>query len=357
MSLASSGITVSAVKSALGVSNNNVGGLCSSANVNHWSKWKPIAANVTTLTLNDLKTANYGITIKYATTPANLLSLVQSNSNKGYVYNKPTGISTSPYRLGDFRNYNHSAAIPVESHYKDNDVVKINGVSSDYKEGVDGIETYEPNDLDSIDYLTKSHIYPSTVKHRGIYITNGTTTAWSVGSIPWGQPQWQRFKGTTCTTLEFLTNLPDGTNSVTHTASSTDLFYALPEPLHTITASNATPSGSKDVWVNYIDLSFTDNTYAKVNYKFNFSSIGDAYAGGTLNRIMVGLASDSKGVNIISQATVVSGSITIGGEATSSVYSGTLTNRNQSPMVYFCIWYNSALKFVTMPMQEEEAPE
>ena len=37
MALASSGITVSAVKTALGVSNNNVGGLCTSTNVNPWS--------------------------------------------------------------------------------------------------------------------------------------------------------------------------------------------------------------------------------------------------------------------------------------------------------------------------------
>lgn len=42
MALASSGITTSLVGNTLGISNRNVGGLCTSSNVNPWSKWKPI---------------------------------------------------------------------------------------------------------------------------------------------------------------------------------------------------------------------------------------------------------------------------------------------------------------------------
>ena len=41
MALASSGITTSLVGNTLGISNRNVGGLCTSSNVNPWSKWKP----------------------------------------------------------------------------------------------------------------------------------------------------------------------------------------------------------------------------------------------------------------------------------------------------------------------------
>ena len=51
MALASSGITTSLVGNTLGISNRNVGGLCTSSNVNPWSKWKPIPVSYTHLTL------------------------------------------------------------------------------------------------------------------------------------------------------------------------------------------------------------------------------------------------------------------------------------------------------------------
>lgn len=55
MALASSGITTSLVGNTLGISNRNVGGLCTSSNVNPWSKWKPIHSTVSTMTLGELK--------------------------------------------------------------------------------------------------------------------------------------------------------------------------------------------------------------------------------------------------------------------------------------------------------------
>jgi hypothetical protein len=63
MALASIGITISAVKAALGTSNTNLGGLCTNDNINVWSKWKPINSSASTLTIEILKTANYGINI------------------------------------------------------------------------------------------------------------------------------------------------------------------------------------------------------------------------------------------------------------------------------------------------------
>ena len=350
MALASSGITVSAVKSALGSSNNNVGGLCTATNINHWSKWKPISLDATTLTLSLLKNANYGITIKYGSTVAAAYNAVTSNSNVGYVYNKPTGISTSPYRLGDFRNYNHSAIIPLEAHFKDNDVIKIGGVSSGYATGLEGLETPIPDDLDSTDYITYAHIYPSGVKNRGAYITDGTNSYWSVGTIPWGDSNWQKFKGKTCTVFEFLTNIASGTKSTTYTTQSTDRFYALPYPIHTISVSSSSPSGSKHSFPVYDYIEFTDTTWATVKYSFCLSAVGDTYAGGSVTNLRIGLAKDNKGVNIITQRSLIPENVP--SEGTTSYWSGNLTNTGNSSMVFFCIWYNNALQHVTQPMQE-----
>lgn len=349
MALSSSGITVSAVKTALGVSNNNVGGLCTDDAINPWSRWKPISLNATTLTDTLLANANYGITIKYSTTAAGLLTLVKNNSNLGYVYNRPAGLATSPYRLGDFRNYEHNAILPVESFYKDADEVPINGVSSSYSTNIEGLALETPTDLTSVDYLTKGHIYPSTVANKGALVTDGTNTYWSVGSIPWGNTYWQKFAGKSVTVLEFFTNLSSGTLSTTHTSSSSDLFYALPEPLHTIYVTNTSPSGSKIAFPVYATLSFVDNDYSKIQYEFCLSTVGDVYAGGTITNLRCGVCSDSAGTNVLASKTIAT-SLTLVSEGTSLYWNGTFSTTNTTALVYFCIWYNNKLQHYTVPL-------
>ena len=105
--LPNTGITTSMVASAIGAATNDVGSLCKHSNVNKWSKWKPvIKAKVTGLTESDLSDAHYGFTVPYENAAgADTLSA-------SWVYDKPTGGSSSPYRLGDFRNYLHSSKIP-----------------------------------------------------------------------------------------------------------------------------------------------------------------------------------------------------------------------------------------------------
>lgn len=354
MALGATGITTSLVGNALGTTSRNVGGLCSSSLVNPWSKWKPISSTATTMTLAILKSANYGITIKSATTLTNLLSLVQANNNLGFVYNKPIGGANSPYRLGDFRNYEHSSAIPVLSMYEDGDVIPILGVDASYATGIDGMESADEVD-DSQKNLVKNNIYPSGLT-RGVLITDGTNSSWSVGNVPWGNTYWQRFKGKTVTALEFLTNLASGTTFVGHTASANDRFYALPYPLHSITAANTAPSGSKDVFVDYTSkplnkIAFSDSTYSSVTYNFQFSSIGDVYRGGTLTNVYIGLYSDANCNNVITQKKIAD-SITIGTEEVGSNYFGSLANTNKSPMVYVGFYWNYKLQWKTMPEQQ-----
>ena len=45
MELPTTGITTTMVSQAIGLASNNVGALCSSSNINKWSKWKPVAYN------------------------------------------------------------------------------------------------------------------------------------------------------------------------------------------------------------------------------------------------------------------------------------------------------------------------
>lgn len=105
--LPTTGITTSMVAQAIGAGTNDVGSLCKHTNVNKWSKWKPVSlAKVTGLTESDLSSVKYGFTIPSA-------NAAESDTlSASWIYNKPAGGCASPYRLGDFRNYQHSSEIP-----------------------------------------------------------------------------------------------------------------------------------------------------------------------------------------------------------------------------------------------------
>lgn len=114
MALPNSNISVSMVKAELGAATNDVGRLCIHPNVNMWSKWKPVRFNsVSPITQANLEAVNYGIGWK---SYANIDAVKSAYENREEVinYNKPRGgLSNEPYRLGDFRNYEHSAIQPI----------------------------------------------------------------------------------------------------------------------------------------------------------------------------------------------------------------------------------------------------
>lgn len=110
MALGTTGITTTLVANTIGVGSNDTGTLCSSSNINKWSKFKPVKYNGTG---NFWKAAdgNCGLSITSSNSIAGITNLV--NTGTTWIYNKPTGGATSPYRLGDFRGYNHSAESPI----------------------------------------------------------------------------------------------------------------------------------------------------------------------------------------------------------------------------------------------------
>ncbi|GEM_PF-3836346 len=92
-------VSVTDVKSVLGVNSNDIGYLCGNnhGKINMWSKYKPVkVAKIVGLTEADYKASYYGLNI-------------QIPGNPVFSYDPPTGGASSPYRLGDFRNYNHNA--------------------------------------------------------------------------------------------------------------------------------------------------------------------------------------------------------------------------------------------------------
>lgn len=358
-------IKISDIQELLSSKVSSLGGLCLDPTINPWSKWKPILSEVDTLTEEELRLKNYGITILWDRTCSGLLNKVNENSNIGYIYEKPIGGPRGPFRQGDFRNYYHTAPHPIMSHYKDGDVEKINNVDSDYKIVLFGIESVVDPKVNDTNYLTKSHIYPEDVVNRGAYITDGKNHAWSVGEIPWGNSVWQRFKGKEVQVLEFLTNIEYGKSMIDHIGQTTDLFYALPDPLHTITTSNETPSGSKDVFVDFNigdglmgGIKFTDTTFSRVTYTFKFSSIGDIYSGGILRNIVIGLYRDQKCIDPITYTRLNNGeTLSLGIEEVSRMFTGSLTNNTGLFNIYCGIFWNNQLQYITIPMASPDLPD
>lgn len=369
MALASSGITTSLVGNTLGISNRNVGGLCTSSNVNPWSKWKPIHSTVSTMTLGELKNRNYGIEIVQANNPTSLVSAIKANGNKGYTYNNPTGGSNSPYRLGDFRNYEHSAAMPLYATYKDGAVQNIGGVTSSnhasYEKPLAGIESSTlGGDTSSLTYLTKDDIYTvygtdgsKLNLHRGALVTDGSKSYWYSEKLYWWTTQMQQFAGKTVQVYEFLTNAVN-TPTSPYTGNANDRFLALPMPVASIQVKADVVAGSQKVQIIFKAQQRESNT-KYYDWELQFSAVGSTYRGGTISNISVKLCKDNKGINQIATATGLPKSLTVNDETTSQIYTGSLYNNSTSSICWLCLWFDNQLQRsiqALMPMPDPSLP-
>lgn len=105
----------------------DVAEVCTSSKINKWAKFKPIKHSA----LGDIeayrKGLGYGIVMLTNINPSNIASAYASQQTterlNGWVYDKPTGGSSSPYRLPDFDGYNHNAAVIVTQYAMTNEEV------------------------------------------------------------------------------------------------------------------------------------------------------------------------------------------------------------------------------------------
>lgn len=105
MALGIENISSDLVGDTLGTNSDDWGTLCTHPNVNKWSKYKPVRFNsVVGLTEADFKTVNYGFDI---------ISNTANVFNSSWNYVKPDGESSSPFRLGDFREYDQLEQPPI----------------------------------------------------------------------------------------------------------------------------------------------------------------------------------------------------------------------------------------------------
>lgn len=107
-------VSIDDIKNCFGLSINDLGTLITKANINVWAKYKPtVYPSPFPDDWYKAKDRNYGIniTVNNRVSSWNALVAEYSKANNGYtnIYNRPTGGADAPYRLGDFRGYNHNA--------------------------------------------------------------------------------------------------------------------------------------------------------------------------------------------------------------------------------------------------------
>ena len=125
MALGTTKISTTLVATTLGAGSNDVGTLCSHPHVNPWSRCKPFylggiigAASV------DSPHPAWGINYSFEIDLEVLLYLPDIET-QNWRYLKPAGTATSPFRLGDFRGYSHTAAPFIMCAYPPNYTKKL----------------------------------------------------------------------------------------------------------------------------------------------------------------------------------------------------------------------------------------
>lgn len=106
-------ISTGDVARALGVNSLDVGTLCSSPKINMWAKYKPVVYPSVKDNGNwaGIK-GDYGITTPMRSSIEEAKDSYNGSDN-GYIYTRPSGGESSPYRITDFEGYNHSVKCPV----------------------------------------------------------------------------------------------------------------------------------------------------------------------------------------------------------------------------------------------------
>jgi hypothetical protein len=120
-------VAMSDVQNALGISTKTLSGLCTSANINKWSKCKPIRSDEKSqLSSFAGSDTQWGLTIPTINPP---YGLVSGYSDSNWEYNKPRGVKDDVveyYRLLDFDGYYHAAVPPVKSGHAKGTIISVN---------------------------------------------------------------------------------------------------------------------------------------------------------------------------------------------------------------------------------------
>jgi hypothetical protein len=224
MALGSTNITISDIKDELGEDTYVLSELCTSPNVNMFSKFKPVASEGTTDWWRG-SDGFYSLTIPSITDPDDV-------DTTTWTYNPPTGGSSSPYKMGHFRLYLHEATPPLTLGADTGETINLFSTSS-ITFVPTGISLSSDDDeasgisLDDISNFSDYYLACQVTNESGTEVIGTSTTQGSGGTItinfntlPFSQSVWQD------QTLTFRFFLSDTYKAFSDSAVSAT-YYAL----------------------------------------------------------------------------------------------------------------------------------
>ena len=367
MALGTTGISTSLVASTIGAGSNDVGTLCTHPNINKWSKWKPIRkATTQSLTDTDLASANYGLEVLSGTTYS-LFRAMQGEEGDigvGVIYQKPTGGAQSPFRLGDFRNYNHSAVIPFGTGIQSMTPILVKKGSAglygyDYLlNPIYGIMTMVNSSTYQVGWLELYENLDFSDKVMAVALKNVATGAevWFThslnyteggGLIPpqinWNIAPIKDWTGNV-EVFYFLTNFKC-IQGATYTYNAAHRFYGIP-----MDNSNYNPfilNATNQLADNSMVYSFANNLIHDttgqntVGGHVTISSVGSPYTGGSIGDVLIKIYDWNGYTTEIYSKTKAS--VTLSSEQTVTI--PILFNATGNSATYCRIWVGGVLKY------------
>lgn len=155
-------VSVTDVATALGSGSHDIGQLCASAAVNVWAKYKPVVlADFVPLRSVAWWRGTSGKCGMDITTYTSLNAFFAALSGGNWQWGREmvTGGATAPYRLADFRGYNHNAVNPVGGIGATSYVITSGAISINY-------------DIEAVgsDNITLSDIYINGASLENYYL-------------------------------------------------------------------------------------------------------------------------------------------------------------------------------------------
>ena len=379
MALPTTGITTSLVAGTIGAGTTDVGRLCTHTNINRWSKWKPIRSpKIAGLTETDLANASYGLEVLSGTTYPLFRAMTgeEGDTGSGVLYHKPTGGVNSPFRLGDFRNYNHTAVIPFGTGIPSTTPILV-------KKGSAGIYNYDYNlnpiygtmtMVDSSTYqIGWADIYPNPAtflqdKVMGVALKNVSTSeeVWFThtqnyteagGLVPpqinWNLTPIKNWIGNV-EIFYFLTNFKKAQGS-TYIQNEADRFYGIPMDNNNrnpfiLNATNQLADNS--MVYSLANNLIHDTTYTNVvTGSVVVSSVGAPYTGGSIGDVVIKIYDQNGYTTEIYSKTQAN--VVLNSEDTVSI--PIWVNATGNTSTYCRIWVGGVLKFEgIVPVGESE---
>lgn len=274
------GVSMSDIQTVLQSGRNDIGGLITNGNINIFAKYKPVRINsMTHPNANWWKSDNCGLSMMSAGNPATIAGIMDEDTNNGWTYRRPQGISVaSPswFRFLDFNGYDHNAEPPVGGISCPESVTAGTTVTVTLILQQDGTSSLLLKDIQT---ASQCYLCLYVTHSGGSYIVtgdkcDGDTAAASIDTTGWANGTYQIYA--------MLSSAPIAQTSV-YSGSAT--FYSLPfvgakelrigatPPVHTLSVYDARLETSPTVDFSFMLTNTTlGNTLKGVTVKLRDAS-------------------------------------------------------------------------------------